>query len=117
MSLKEQVGFGEIFEVPWFESRLLTDNTIRTYDTLIAAERQFAPAALKHFRGTWDAIIRTPSLERRAQLRNRAWKIRHDLVNRMAYAHWICRGRPEGSPWYDWFVAEGIIRPEKCGGM
>jgi hypothetical protein len=34
----------------------------------------------------------------------------------MAYAHWIRRGRPEGSPWYDWFVAEGIIRPKKCGG-
>ena len=104
---------GEIYEVPWFEARLLTDNTAGTFDTLVAAERQFAPAVMKHYRGTWDAVLRTPSLERRPQLRDRASEIRRDVVARMAFTHWVKRGRPEGSPWYDWFVAEGLVRPVK----
>jgi len=115
--LKEHKDFGEMFEVPWFESRLQTDNTLGTYETLIAAERQFVPAVMKHYRGTWDAILRTSSLARNDVLRNRASDIRHDVVQHMAYAHWVKRGRPEGSPWYDWFVAEGIIRATKCGGV
>ena len=107
--LKKNKIFDEIYEVPWFESRLMTDNTIGTFNTLIAAERQFGPTAMKHFRGTWDSILHTPSLAHRDNLRNRALGVRYDVVQRMAYANWVAqRGRPEGSPWYDWFVAEGL---------
>lgn len=113
--LKTHADFGEIFEVPWFEARLLTDNTIGTFDTLVTAQRQFAPAVMKHFRGTWDAVLRTPSLERRPQLRDRAANIRFNVVQRMAYAHWVKRGRPEGSPQHDWLVAEGIIPSVNSG--
>lgn len=110
--LKNHPDFGEIHEIPWFESRLMADNTVGTFDTLITAERQFVPAVMRHFRGTWDAILRSPSLARNGVLRQRAVEIRHDVVSRMAYAHWVYRGRPDGSPWYDWFVAEGIVRPK-----
>ena len=109
--LKRHKDFDDIYEVPWIESRLMSDNTLGTFDTLIAAERQFVPAVMKHYRGTWDAILRTPSLVSNDALRNRASEARHDVVSRMAYAHWVRRGQPHGSPCYDWFVAEGALRP------
>jgi hypothetical protein len=91
----------------------MTNNMSSTFDTLIAAERQFT-GAMKHYRGTWDAILRTPSLVHRPVLYARASDIRLDVVRRMAYQHWVRRNRPEGSPLYDWLVAEGVLRPEKC---
>jgi hypothetical protein len=114
--MKQHKDYGDIYEVPWFESRLMTDNTLGTFNTLIAAERQFVPKVMKHYRGTWDAILRTPSLAHNDVLRNRAAEIRQDVVSRMAYTHWVRRGRPDGSPWNDWFVAEGIVRPPRCCG-
>ncbi len=112
--LKADPDNGDIYEIPWFESRLQADNTVGTFDILVAAERQFAPPAMKHYRGTWDAILRTPGVQNNASLQTRAWSIRHGVVERMAYASWEKRGRRDGDSWRDWFLAEGIIRPEEC---
>ncbi len=101
--------FGAIFEVPWFESKLQTNNLVGTFDVLLSAERQFDPAAMKHYRGTWDAVLRTPGVQANEVLRAHAAGIRHDVVSRMAYANWQRRGQPPRDPWYDWFVAEGLV--------
>ena len=34
---------------------------------------------------------------------------RHDLVAKIAYALWVKRGRPFGSPEADWFAAERAV--------
>jgi hypothetical protein len=33
-----------------------------------------------------------------------------ETIARLAYRLWEDRGRPEGSPEYDWFLAEEILR-------
>ena len=34
---------------------------------------------------------------------------RRDLVSKLAYAHWLARGSPLGSPDTDWFAAEKAL--------
>lgn len=86
--LKNHADCGEIFEVPWFESRLQTDNTVGAFDVLRSAERQFNDRSMKHYRGTWDGILRTPGVQSNPMLRNVAAHIRSDTVERMASANW-----------------------------
>ena len=110
--LKNYADCGEIFEVPWFESRLQTDNTIGTFDVLRSAERQFNDRSMKHYRGTWDAILRTPGVQNNQTLRSVAADIRRDTVQRMAFANWRRRGGPLWQDLHDWFAAEGIIKSD-----
>jgi hypothetical protein len=35
---------------------------------------------------------------------------RHELVEKLAYEHWVKRGRPIGSEEVDWFAAEEALR-------
>ena len=107
--LKNHATFGDIFEVPWFESKLQTNNLVGTFDVLVSAERQFNASAMKHYRGTWDAVLRTPGVQGNDVLRSHAARIRHNVVSRMAYANWQRRGQLHGSPCYDWFSAEGLV--------
>ena len=37
-------------------------------------------------------------------------RLDHDRVERLAYAYWEERGRPEGSPEYDWYRALAKLR-------
>lgn len=107
--LKTPSEYGEIFEIPWFESRLLTDNTVGTFDVLRSAEGQFNDRSLKHYRGTWDAIIRTPGVQNNKSLKEVAAKVRWKTVQNMAFANWRRRNEPLWDDLNDWFAAEGVV--------
>ena len=110
--LKNSAHFGEIFEVPWFESRLQTDNTVGTFDVLRSAERQFNDRSMRHYRGTWDSIVRTPGIMNNKTLKDRATDLRLETVRRMAFANWRRRGEPLWQDLHDWFAAEGLIKSD-----
>jgi hypothetical protein len=110
--LKNSAEFGEIFEIPWFESRLLTDNTLGTFDVLRSAERQFNDRSMKHYRGTWDAILRTPGIQDNLTLKRLATEVWRKTVENMAFANWRRRNEPLWDDLHDWFAAEGIIKSD-----
>src|SRR5579863_8447696 len=113
MFLKNHADCGEIYEIPWFESRLqATGNTVGTFEVLRSAERQFNDRSMKHYRGTWDAILRTPSVQNNQVLRELAVDIRRDTVRRMAFANWRRRGEPLWQDLHDWLAAEGIVKSD-----
>ena len=43
-----------------------------------------------------------------------AERLRHQLIEKAAYFHWINRGRPVGDPWTDWFAAEAEIASSRA---
>lgn len=110
--LKNHADCGEIYEIPWFESRLQTDNTIGTFNVLRSAERQFNDRSMKHYRGTWDAILRTPGIHNNKPLEDLATQIRRETVQSMAFANWTRRKNPLWDDLHDWFAAEGIIESD-----
>jgi hypothetical protein len=87
----------------------MTDNTIATFDLLISAKRRFPLSEMKHYRGTWDAILRTPGVQGNNALLARAMANRNEVVQYLAYENWSQRGRPDGDSWFDWFRAEGLL--------
>jgi hypothetical protein len=107
--LKMHTDYGKIFEIPWFESRLRTNNMVGTFDVLRSAERQFNDLSMKHYRGTWDTILSTPGIQNSEQLSSIAAEIRWNTVQKMALANWRRRKKPIGDDWHDWLAAEGII--------
>jgi len=105
--LKTHPKVGLIHEIPWFECRLLTDNTVGTFDTLILAERQFDSTDLRHFRGTWDMILRSPGVQALPRLLEIARHHQFRAVQRLAGEIWKRRQGPLWDDWQDWFKAEG----------
>lgn len=105
---------GQMYEVPWFECCLSSGVTPRTFDHLIDAERQFGFESMKHYRGTWDSILRAPGMTDEPELQRLATAQRFEVVRRMAWLSWQKRGCPVGDDWYDWLVAEGKVSAKKC---
>jgi hypothetical protein len=104
---------GTVYEVPWFELFLMSNNHPSGFNSLIAAEQQFQPSALKHYRGTWDMVLGAPSVQHSESL----WRIangrRRSVVTKMAEHNWRAGGCLPGNDWYDWFRAEGILPPRR----
>ena len=113
LKLKEHKKYGTIYEVPWFELNMLSDNMGGDVGAILHAERQFDVKVMKHFRGTLDAILRSPSVQGTERLRCRLEEIREQVRRGMALRSWEDRGKPLWDDWYDWFIAEGLIEPKK----
>jgi Protein of unknown function (DUF2934) len=43
-------------------------------------------------------------------LNENQFELQQESVSQLAYRLWEERGRPEGSPEYDWFLAEELLR-------
>jgi hypothetical protein len=43
--------------------------------------------------------------------------LHHDEIEKLAYQFWEKRGRPDGSPWFDWLQAEQQLLHERYLSM
>lgn len=91
----------------------MADNIDGQTGPILKAERQFSASAMKHFRGTLDSILRSPSIRNVERLRCQIASVRDRVTLEMAMASWEERGKPLWDDWYDWFVAEGLAEPKK----
>jgi len=104
--LKSEPTCGPIHEVPWLELQLQDGLARSMFQSLDLIESQF-DGAMKHYRGTWDMILRMPTIRQSEELLAIAETRRTSVVQKMAGQNWLKRGGKLWDDWTDWFAAEG----------